>query len=225
MAGSKVRKTENNVAAVTRDPVRTRQTILAAATTEFAREGFSGARIERISKAAATNDRMLYYYFGNKEGLYLAVLEAAYENHVRTEERLKLETENPIDALEMLVAFHWEYYRSHPEFLSVVNSENLGQARYLNRSSQLTKYSSPMLDIIQRVIALGIRAGKFRGDVTAEHLFLTICSVTWFYLSNRHTLSVYLNRDLGRPATMDAWLSHAKRVVVNSILGEASQPR
>jgi TetR/AcrR family transcriptional regulator, upper aerobic nicotinate degradation pathway regulator len=215
---SKPRQRGKKVAPLTRDPVKTRKAILDAAIEEFSREGFAGGRVDRISAASGSNERMLYYYFGNKEGIWLAAIEKIYENHVEAERALLLNTDDPVVALETLVEFHWNYYRTHPEFISLLGTENMLRGRNLARSSQLQDYSSPMLSIIQGVLSLGVKKGRFRGDVTAEHLFLTICSITYFYLSNVHTLSNYLNRDLSRPSTMDAWLHHAKRVVVNSIL-------
>jgi TetR/AcrR family transcriptional regulator, upper aerobic nicotinate degradation pathway regulator len=219
---AKPRQRNRKPTSTTRDPIKTRKAILDAAIEEFSREGFAGGRVDRISAAAGSNERMLYYYFGNKEGIWLAALETIYENHVEAERALLLNTDDPVAALETLVEFHWEYYRKHPEFISLLGTENMLQGRNLARSSRLSNYSSPMLNIIQGVLSQGVKKGQFRGDVTAEHLFLTICSMTYFYLANLHTLSNYLNRDLSRPSTMETWLHQAKRVVVNSILDTPS---
>jgi AcrR family transcriptional regulator len=117
-----------------RDPEGMRKRILEAATGEFARFGLSGARIDRIAEAAGANKRMLYYHVGNKEALYLEVLEAAYE-HIRAAEReLKLEKLAPIDALVQLLEFTWHYYLQHPEFMALLNTENLHRARHIKRS-------------------------------------------------------------------------------------------
>src|SRR4051794_19882832 len=60
------------------DPDRTRADIIAMATEEFASAGFSGSRVDVIAERTRTSKRMIYYYFGSKEGLYLATLEKVY---------------------------------------------------------------------------------------------------------------------------------------------------
>lgn len=202
----------------TRDPVRTRKAILDAAVAEFSAEGFAGARIERISTAAGTNDRMIYYYFGNKEGLCLAAIEAIYEDQYEAESNLTINMQDPVAALETIVEFHWTYYESHPEFINLLASENLLKAKHIKKSERLPNFASPMIGLIQRLIALGIQKKRFRDDVIAEHLLLTICSITYFYLSNIHTLSSFLNRNLERAPAKQQWLDHAKHVVVASVI-------
>src|SRR5207244_277706 len=107
-----------------RDADRTRAAILDAATTEFARHGLGGARVDRISAAAGANKRMLYYYFGDKEGLFLAVLEAAYARIRGAEQQLSLLDVAPVESVRRLIEFTWNYYVAHPEFMTLLNSEN-----------------------------------------------------------------------------------------------------
>ena len=120
-----------------RDPARTKSRILDAATAEFARYGLGGARVDRIAGRAGANKRMLYYYFGSKEELFLAVLEASYA-HIRNAEReLDLEHRDPREALRRLVEFTWKYYLEHPEFMTLLNSENLHKGRHVQRSQRV----------------------------------------------------------------------------------------
>ncbi len=124
-----------------RDPEGMRKRILEAATDEFARFGLSGARIDRIADLARANKRMLYYHVGDKEKLYLEVLEAAYEKIRAAERELDLNKLAPIDALVQLMQFTWNYYLQHPEFMALLNTENLHRARYIKRSRKLKQLS------------------------------------------------------------------------------------
>ena len=120
-----------------RDAAATRQRILAAATDEFARYGFAGARVDRISRRARTFDRMIYYYYGDKVGLFRVVLENVYEDLWRAEEALRLSGVAPEAGMRELVAFTWNYYVAHPEFIRLLNSENLQRGNNVKRSKRV----------------------------------------------------------------------------------------
>jgi len=122
-------------APVRRDPERTRARILAAARVEFARRGLGGARVDQITARAGSNKRMIYYYFGNKEALFLAALESAYADIREAEQSLKLVDLDPAEGMRRLVRFTWEYYLAHPEFITLLNSENLHRARHRKQSA------------------------------------------------------------------------------------------
>jgi AcrR family transcriptional regulator len=193
---------------VTRDSDRTRAAILAAATREFARHGLDGARVDRIADQARTNKRMLYYYFGNKDGLFLAVLEATYE-HIRAEEQaLHLEGLPPVEAMTRLVAFTWDYFLRHPEFLSLLNTENLHGAVHLKRSAKIRALHSPLVETISQVLARGASARVFRRNVDPVQLYVSIAALGYFYLSNNATLSVIFGRNLKAPDALAARLEH-----------------
>ncbi|TMH72171.1 MAG: TetR/AcrR family transcriptional regulator, partial [Betaproteobacteria bacterium] len=134
-----------------RDPARTRSKILDAATVEFARYGLGGARVDRIAARAGANKRMLYYYFGSKEELFLAVLEESYA-HIRNAEReLDLEHRDPREALKRLVEFTWRYYLEHPEFMTFLNSENLHKGRHVQRSKRVRQLHSPLVETLRAI--------------------------------------------------------------------------
>src|SRR5580704_17995951 len=148
-----------------RDPEGMRKRILEAATAEFARHGYGGARIDRIAKAAGANKRMLYYHVGKKDVLYLAVLEGAYEK-IRVEERgLNLEHLDPPKAIERLIGFTWNYFIRNPEFLALLNTENLARARHLKRSTKVKSMHSPFVEMIGTVVARGVASGDFKVSV------------------------------------------------------------
>lgn len=187
-----------------RDADATRARILRAATQEFARFGFAGARGDRIAKRAQSSERMVYYYFTNKEGLFREVLEASYLSLQRAERALRLDDKPPRDALAEFCRFVWQYYVEHPEFIGLVNTENLQQAKHLRKSGLLSELVSPVVGLLAGLLARGASQGVFRGDVDPVELYIVIASLGYFYLSNQHTLSAVLSRDLREPAQLDS---------------------
>jgi AcrR family transcriptional regulator len=205
------------VARPQRDRVRTRAAILEAATHEFAGHGLDGARVEHIAARAKTNKRMLYYYFGNKDDLFLAVLERAYE-HIRVEEQaLHLEGLPPAAAIERLVAFTWGYFLSHPEFLSLLNTENLHRAEHLKRSAKIRALHSPLVAMLSKLLARGARARVFRRGVDPVQLYISIAALGYFYLSNNATLSRIFGRNLKSRAALADRLEHVTAIVLGYI--------
>ncbi len=183
----------------------TREAILRAATKVFARHGFAGGRIEQISKAAKSYDRMIYYYFGSKEGLFIAVIEDTYRRFNAAEQGLVLDTAQPLAALDAMIHFVWAYYQKNPEFITLLNSENLLRGKHIAKSVRAKDYSSPALAITDRVLQAGIADGLFRPTLNARDVYLMIASLAYFYLSNRHTLSAFLGENLEAPAALAHW--------------------
>jgi AcrR family transcriptional regulator len=197
-----------------RDAERTREQILSAAAKEFADSGLGGARVDRIALQAGVNVRMLYYYFSSKDDLFLAVLERAYGVIREAEKSLNLDEAEPIDAVRRLIEFTWQFELSHPEFITLLNSENLHQGRHLARSTSIAKLHSPMLEMIGRVLERGGNAGLFRRDVDPMRFYILIASLGYFYLSNRYTLSAIFGRNLMAPKQRAAHLAYMIEVVL-----------
>ncbi len=180
----------------TRDPVATRRRILDAAKTEFARLGLGGARVDAIAARAKANKRMLYHYFGSKQGLFLAVLEDAYGGIRAAERKLELEHLEPLEALRTLVTFTWNYYLKHPEFLTLVNSENLHKARHLKKSKVIGEMHEYLVAMVAGLLQRGVRQGVFRKGVDPVQLSITIAAIGYYYLTNRFTGAIIYRRDL-----------------------------
>jgi AcrR family transcriptional regulator len=195
-----------------RAPDQKRDALLRAAVAEFAREGFGGARVERISKAAKSNDRMLYYYFASKEKLFRQVIEYCYADLVASEEALALDFTRPRQALAELVAFNWNYYWEKPELLSILASENLFKGRHVKNNIRGI-FAHAQLEMLDRVLKSGAERGDFRPDCDRFLVFLSILSLTYFYRSNLYTLSNYLRVDLAEPERRQAWLSHVQSMI------------
>ena len=201
-------------ATLVRDPEQTRARILAAARDEFARAGLGGARVDRIAEIAGANKRMLYYYFGNKDALFRAVLEATYEHIRESEKALHLDEVDPPEAIRRLVSFTWNYYLKHPEFLSLLNSENLHRAEHLKQSSKVREMHSPFVAMLREIVERGVRGGVFRSGVDAVQLYISIAGLSYFYLANNFTLSAIFGRDLKAKKARDQRLAHMTEFVL-----------
>lgn len=200
-----------------RDPERTRAAILEAATQEFAENGMGGARVDSIAERAGTNKRMLYHYFGDKEQLYLHVLEEAYVG-IRTAERaLHIRNRNPEEGIGELALFTWRYFLKHPEFLSLLGTENLHRARWLRQSVRLKELHSHLIGELSDVLEQGKKQGIFTETADPLNVYLTIASLGYFYLSNQYTLSTIFGRDLAEPENLDGWERHIVHVTLASI--------
>ncbi len=193
-------------AGLPRDAGMTRKRILAAATAEFARKGLGGARIDAIALRSKSNKRMIYHYFGSKEQLFKAVLEEAYLGIRSAEQKLHLDEMDPVGAISTLVGFTWKYYLDHPEFLTLVNSENLHRAKHLKTSGTIRQVSGTFVRMVKAILDRGVIAGVFRDGIDPVQLNITIAAIGYYYLTNRFTGSIIFERDFMSAANLDARL-------------------
>jgi AcrR family transcriptional regulator len=180
----------------TQDPEGVKRDILAVATTEFAANGFSGARVDEIAARTATSKRMIYYYFGSKKGLYLAVLEAAYRGIRDIESGLHLDTLEPELAMKALVGYTFDYQNSHAEFVRLVMIENIHDAENLRGSRVIQGLNVRIIDSLQDIITRGKKVGKFRRDLDPIDLHMTMSALSFFNVSNRATFSAIFKVDM-----------------------------
>ena len=188
----------------TNDPERTMADILAVATREFADKGLAGARIDDIAEAMRTSKRMIYYYFGSQEGLYIRVLEEAYRRMREIESGLQLDDLTPEDALRRLVGFTVDYQLAHPDFMRLVMTENIHRGVYLAQSSAIQALNVPAIDGLRRVYERGVQAGLFRKGIDPVDLHMSISALSVFNVANRYTFSIIFKRDLETPAALIA---------------------
>lgn len=199
--------TRADVAAVakprTRDAEATKARILEAAKREFARNGLGGARVDVIAEKAKANKRMIYHYFEGKESLFQTVLENAYLDIRTAEQRLHLDDLEPREALERLVRFTWEYYLKNPEFITLVNSENLHRAKHLKKSTKMPNVNRQFVSMVGGILERGVKAGVFRAGIDPVQLNITIAAIGYYYLTNRYTGSIIFERDLMAKEALD----------------------
>ena len=204
----------------TRNPNETRARILAAAKTEFAEKGLAGARVDGIAQLAKANKRMIYHYFGLKEELFQKVLEDAYLAIREAEQSLALDCHSPPAALERLVRFTWDYYLKNPEFLMLVNNENLLKASHLKKSERIRPASRRFVDMVQELLDRGVAAGDFRPGVDAVQLNITIAAIGYYYLTNRHTGAILFERNLMSPEALEERLAFNVETVLRLVRAE-----
>ena len=181
-----------------RDPERTRAEILQVATTEFARVGYSGARVDNITALTRTTKRMLYYYFGGKEQLYVSVLEHAYGEIRDMEQQLNLEHLSPVEAIRTLAELTFDYHDKHPEFIRLVADENVNGAEHI-RDSQLGGLNSPILSLIQSILNRGHRDGVFHRRVKAIEVHTLMSALCFYRVSNQATVKAIFGYDMSAP--------------------------
>jgi AcrR family transcriptional regulator len=179
-----------------RDAARTRAEILDVATAEFARLGYTGARIDEIAARIRTTKRMIYYYFGSKEALFTEVLERAYAVIRSQEQLLDVEHLDPVAAIRRLAELTFDHHEAHPDFIRLVSIENIHEAEHITASPALGELSSPAIEIIGRILEQGRAQGVFTADVDAVDLHVMISSFCFFRVANRPTFHALFGRDL-----------------------------
>ncbi len=198
-----------------RDAAATRERLLQAALSEFCENGFSGARTVAIAARAECNIRMLYHYFGNKEGVYLAALELVYSELRAKEEELDLLRLEPAEGMIALMEFTFDHMLEHQEFIAMMGIENIQQGKYLCQSMPVPQEAMPLVKSIETLLRRGQKQGIFRKQVDAVQLYVSILSLSYVHISNRHTLSITFGQDL----TDTEWLAQRRKHVCQMVNG------
>ena len=184
----------------TNDPERTKANILQVAEAEFGEKGLAGARIDEIAELTKTSKRMIYYYFGSKEGLYLAVLEESYRRVRDVEAELHLQDLEPEEALRRLVAFTFDHHLHHENYIRLVMSENINRGQYMAQSRRIQDLNVPAIAAIEHLYARGVKQGLFRKGLDAVDIHASISALSFFNVSNRHTFGIIFKVDMTSPA-------------------------
>ena len=196
------------------DPERTKRDILAVATKEFADHGLSGARVDAIAARTRTTKRAIYYYFGSKEALYIAVLEKAYGDIRAVEAGLHLEDLEPEAAIRKLVDYTITYHEENPDFARLVSIENIHRAEHLTVSESIQNLNVAIIRITEDIIRRGREQGIFRVDADPVDLHMLISAFCFFRVSNRYTFGAIFNQDFSRPECLE---KH-KRMIGDAVL-------
>lgn len=199
------------------NPEGTKQNIIEVATGEFAENGLSGARIDEIAAKTKSSKRMIYYYFGDKEGLYLRVLEAAYSRVRAVEATLNLDGMPPVEALEKLVQFTFDHHNSNEDFIRLVMIENIHHGEYLARSRVIQDLNVTAIETISRIYDRGVGGGLFRAGLDPIDLHWHVSALCFFNVSNRATFSKIFGRDLGSEDALGALRTQVTEMVVRFV--------
>jgi TetR/AcrR family transcriptional regulator len=200
-----------------RDPAGTRRKLLVAARREFADHGLAGARVDEIAARAGVNKQLVYHYFGDKDALYLAVLEWVYDE-IRTQERaLNLEGLPPERAIQKLIESSFDHLARHPDFILLLNDENRNGARHLRASLKIEDMHSPLVSMVSTILKQGVRTGAFRKGVNPVHLYISIAGLSYFFFSNTPTLSAIFGSDLSSKSARLARRKHVVDLVMQAL--------
>src|ERR1700744_1054634 len=200
-----------------RNPAATRQKLLAAARREFAASGLAGARVDEIAARAGVNKQLVYHYFGDKDALYLAVLEWVYEEIRAQERKLNLEGLAPERAIKKLIESSFDHLARHPDFIVLLNDENRNSARHVRASLKIEDMHSPLGNMVSKILKEGGRAGTFRKGINPVHLYISIAGLSYFFFSNTPTLSAIFGKDLGSAAARRARRKHVADLVLQAL--------
>ena len=196
-----------------RDPARTRARLLQAAVVEFGDHGFSGARTDRIARQAGSNIRMLYHYFGSKDELYVAVLEAVLADLRHDELQLDVDAMEPLEGLLCIFDFVENHFAAHPRLRKLLAFENLNEARHLANSTRIPEMATPVLSRIRKLLARGAASGAVRTGVDALHLYVAMVSLSYYGRAHAFTLSRIFQKDLHKPSWQKAHLKLARQML------------
>ena len=197
-----------------RDAGRTRTEILDIATREFADRGYNGARVDEIATKTRTTKRMIYYYFGSKEQLYIAVLERVYLQIRTAEQSLDVDGLDPVDAIRRIAELTFDHHQSHPDFIRLVSIENINRAEHMAKSPTFPGQNASVVSLIEQILARGREQGRFARQVDALDVHMLISSYCVFRVANRHTFNTIFGRDLADPALRDRYRAMLGDLVV-----------
>jgi AcrR family transcriptional regulator len=210
-----------------RDAERTRAEILDIAQREFARHGYAGARVDDMAALMRTTKRMIYYYFGGKENLYVTVLEKAYSEVRAAESAIDVQHLAPVEAIRTLAELTFDYHERHQDFIKLVSIENIHQAEHLRKSEALGKLGTPVVELISRILEAGHASGDFVADVDAVDavdVHMMISSFCFFRIANQHTFGALFGRDLTAPEHRSRYREMVGEMVVAYLTGAGRRP-
>jgi AcrR family transcriptional regulator len=196
------RKSESDPIGAGRDADAARANILAVATEEFSKKGLSGSRVDEIAERTHTVKRMIYYYFGSKDGLYRAVLERAYEDIRSLEASLNLDSYAPLEALRVLVGVTFDYHNEHPDFVRLVMNENIHHGDHIGQLAIIKARKNTVLSMLRKLLDRGVAARVFRADLDPIEVHMSISALCFYNVSNRYTFSQIFDRDMSSPKAL-----------------------
>jgi len=209
-----------------RDAARTRAEILDVATAEFAAHGYNGARVDEIAALTRTTKRMIYYHFGGKEQLYIAVLERAYARIRSAEQQVNVDNLDPVTAVRRIAEVTFDHHEAHPDFIRLVGIENVHNAEHVKELTTMVDLGTPVIRLLDELLERGRGLGLFRGDVDAIDVHMMISAFCVFRVSNRHTFGAIFGRDLVDPARHEYHRAMCGDMITRYLAAEAvPQPR
>lgn len=202
---------------IKRNPGRTREQILKSALKEFSTRGLDGARVQAIAAGAGVNKAMIYHYFEDKDALYLAVLDRAFDDIRSREHELSLETLEPEEGIARLISFTIDFLAENPDWIHLLADENLHRGRHMKNLAGVREKHSPLVRMIAGLLERGAAKGVFRAGIDPVALYISIAGQCYFFFSNRHTLSAIFGRDLGAEEMVESYRRHVTDMVLGAL--------
>ena len=206
-----------------RDPAQTKASIIASATREFSARGVKGARLDAIASRTRTTRAMIYYYFGSKEGLYLAVLETAYRDVREAETRLDLAHLAPVEAMRRLVEFTFDYYYEHPSFVALIVAENQSGGKFIRKLDHIDRMNVSIIDTIAAILQVGALDGVFRTGIDPVEVHMMIAALGLFQIANRHTFGYLFDRDMASKRYVERTKALASDILLRYLRGDVER--
>jgi AcrR family transcriptional regulator len=203
--------------AAKRNPERTKGRLLKAAIHLFSARGFHGVSVDEIVGRAGTNKRMVYHYYGSKNGIYLAALVEVFSRLAKAEIQVIEETARPDEKLKHLLAANFKFLDANPEFVRLLLWENLAQGRHVGRHPELVN-KNPFMDRFRATINEGVASGMFRAPRDIKHLLINFIAICFIYYSNHYSLSISLGVDLDSPRNRALRLTQATELVFRGLM-------
>ena len=211
--------------AVTRDPERKVRTILKAARKEFAKSGFDGARVDTIAAKSKISKGLIYHHFTSKDVLFQAVLEQMYQELSEANKELYLEDFEPEEGIIRLAEHTYDYFAQNPDFITLVNTENLMRARHLKKSQAVGQTFEPLRKSLEQLLNRGADQGVFRKGVDPTEMYISIVALGYFFLSNRYTLGIVFDANLTDADAVEARRAHMIDVILGYLRNNDGMPR
>ena len=206
-----------------RNPVRSKSRILETGAAEFCLHGYSGARIERIAKKCKCSMRMIYHYFGNKEGLYLAILEAAYLRIRNQEKTLDLSAADPVEGINKLIEFTYRFFESNHDVLAIISEENSLKGRFLRKHAHVKAMTVPLIESIRSLLERGRQLGYFRANVDPVQFYVSLVALSQIHILHRHTLSIITDKDMSRASWQEQRRLHVRDILMDHLFANNQQ--
>jgi AcrR family transcriptional regulator len=221
MTATRVETTPERV----RDATRTKGEILDVATAEFAAHGYNGARVDEIAALTRTTKRMIYYHFGGKKQLYIAVLERAYARIRSAEQHVNVDHMDPVTAVRRIAEVTFDHHEAHPEFIRLVSIENVHNAEHVKELTTMVDLGTPVIRQLDELLARGRETGLFRADIDAIDVHMMISAFCCFRVSNRHTFGAIFGRDLVDPKRHDYYRTMCGDMIARYLAASEMVPK
>jgi TetR/AcrR family transcriptional regulator len=218
--GNQPKSAPSNRSVRARDAEQTRERLLVAAERVFTKVGFDGARVDDIAKCAGANKRMLYVYFGDKEGLYRQVLRSAF---LRITQRPRPQTpdeDSPRNSLESWIRGYFDFLGAHPGLVRLVEWDVAGDGS--RSASAVEEVAQQEILELTELLQRGIEVGQFRRDIEPSKVLMAIHALCFGILGRVRLWSSLWKLELGKPTTLESVGNFIATMVLDGIGVEAS---